>query len=136
MPRLSVLMIRTALIYLAVGFFIGGLMLFNKAVLLDGAIFRLPPIHVDLLMFGWTMQLIMGTAFWILPRFEKPPKYGRVVLVRAAFVLLNAGVMTAVIGQWINQAGIILIGRVILLVAVLCFVVHIAPRVRPFLQTS
>ncbi len=132
MPRLSVLMIRTALLYLGVGFTLGGLVLFNKGIPLAADIGRLMLPHGDILLFGWFMQLIMGTAFWIMPRFATPPKYGRVWLAQAAFVLLNAGVIAAVIGQWIIHIHLIFVGRVVMLMAVLCFVVHILPRVRPY----
>ena len=46
---------------------------------------------IEFLLFGWTLQLIMGTAFWILPRFAQEPKRGNETFVGVAFGLLNVG---------------------------------------------
>lgn len=131
MPRLSVLMIRAALLYLGVGFLFGGLLLFNKGVPFAGSIWRLLPVHVELLIFGWMMQLIMGVAFWIAPRFSVEPRYGRVVLARLAFVLLNAGTWLSAASQWSGSASFHLIGRMALLGAGIAFVFHLFPRIKP-----
>lgn len=50
------------------------------------------PAHIEFVLFGWTAQLIMGMAFWILPRFPKPPLRGNEQLAWRAFLALNAGV--------------------------------------------
>jgi len=76
MIRLSVWPVRTALIYLAAGFLIGALMLTQKGVPLDGALLRLLPLHIEFVLVGWTLQLGMGIAFRILPRFSREPRYG------------------------------------------------------------
>lgn len=131
MPRLSVLMIRAALLHLGVGFLFGGLLLFNKGVPFVGVIWRLLPVHVELLIFGWTMQLAMGTAFWIVPRFTSPPRYGRVWLAALAFVLLNAGVLVSAAGQWSGSDLLQLSGRAGILLAGISFVFHIWPRIKP-----
>lgn len=135
MPHLSVLMIRAALLYLAGGFFFGGLMLFNKGIPFEGMIWRLLPVHVEMLIFGWMLQLAMGVAFWIVPRFSTEPRYGRVWLVKIAFVLLNVGVWLSAFSQWdmsMSAAPLtLLIGRVSMLLSGICFIVHIAPRIKP-----
>ena len=131
MPRLSVLMIRTALLHLGIGFLLGGLLLVNKGVPFEGAIWRLLPIHVEMLLFGWMLQLAMGVAFWIAPRFSQAPRYGRVALAKAAFILLNAGVGLVVAGLWAGSLSAQLGGRICLLIAACCFFVHIVPRIKP-----
>ena len=73
MTRLSVWPVRTALIYLAIGFLLGALMLFEKGARIDPALLRLLPMHVEFVLVGWTVQLAMGVAFWILPRFSREP---------------------------------------------------------------
>ena len=136
MPRLSVLMIRAALLYLGVGFLFGGLLLFNKGIPFEGGIWRLLPVHVELPVFGWMVQLIMGVAFWIAPRFSTEPRYGRVVLVKAAFVLLNLGIWLSAGGQWSGSAPLHLIGRVALLCAGFAFLFHLFPRIKPLSISS
>jgi hypothetical protein len=124
-------MIRAALLHLGVGFLFGGLLLWNKGLPFDGAVWRLLPVHVEMLFFGWMLQLAMGVAFWIAPRFSVAPRYGRVRLAYAAFVLTNAGVVVGSAGQWFAQSVWQLGGRVLLLTAASCFIVHIAPRIKP-----
>lgn len=133
MPRLSVWTIRAALLYLGVGFLFGGLLLYNKGLPFAPIIWRLLPVHVDILLFGWMMQFVMGVAFWIVPRFSTPPRYGKVWLARSAFVLLNGGVLLVIAAQWFGNMPILLIGRIAMFAAALCFALHIAPRVKPIL---
>lgn len=130
MPRLTVWMVRAALLTLGTGFLFGGLLLANKGIPFAPEIWRLLPIHVDLLIFGWMMQLAIGVAYWILPRFTNPPRYGRTWLAQAAFGLLNAGLLLSVLGEWVAQAGVLLLGRVLLAASVLSFAVYIAPRIK------
>jgi cbb3-type cytochrome oxidase subunit 1 len=124
-------MIRAALVHLGIGFLLGGLMLFNKGVPFDAALWRLLPIHIELLLFGWTLQLAMGTAFWIAPRFSTPPRFGRVWLAAAAFALLNAGVLLSAAGQWNASATWQVVGRAALLLSGGSFIAHIIPRIKP-----
>lgn len=131
MPRLSVLMIRVALLYLGIGFLFGGLLLANKGIPFEGMIWRLLPIHVEILFFGWMLQFAMGVAFWIVPRFAQAPRYGRVALANAAFVLLNVGVPLSAAGMWASSLPMQLGGHITLLVAAGCFLVYIVPRIKP-----
>lgn len=130
MPRLTVWMVRTSLLHLGIGFTAGMLMLFNKGILIDPFIWRLLPVHIEMLLLGWTMQLAMGVAFWILPRFSTIPRYGNERLAWAAYVLLNSGVIVFIIGALTNETLFSLLGRMLTLAAVICFVVMIFPRIK------
>lgn len=131
MTRLSVWTVRAALIYLGVGFLVGALMLTQKGVPLDGSLLRLLPLHIEVLLFGWTLQLAMGIAFWILPRFSREPRYGNQRLGWLAFALINFGVWCAGLGHWLNTPPtIIMLGRAAELLAVVFFALHAWPRVK------
>jgi cbb3-type cytochrome oxidase subunit 1 len=131
MTRLSVWTVRSALIYLGAGFLIGALMLMQKGVPLDASLLRLLPLHVELVLFGWTLQLGMGIAFWILPRFSREPRYGNQRFGWLAFALINIGVWCAGVGQWLNAPpSAVMLGRAAELLAVVCFVMHAWPRVK------
>lgn len=67
MPTLSRWLIKASLVYLVIGVGIGGLLLAEKAPWFDNASWRLLPLHVDLLLWGWMLQLAFGVACWILP---------------------------------------------------------------------
>lgn len=140
MPKLSVWMIRTALLHLGVGFSFGALALWNKALPISGDLWRLVGAHLDVLLIGWTAQLAMGTAFWILPRFATTELYtrghlqsrfGNVRLAWLAYGLVNAGVLLAASGTVFNGPVWIAAGRSLELFAVASFALHAWPRVRP-----
>ena len=86
MPRLSVWFLRASMLYLAAGFTFGALMLANKAIPFLPWLWRLRPIHVEILLVGWIAQFAMGVAFWMLPRFHS--SRGDVRPAWAAFFLL------------------------------------------------
>jgi cbb3-type cytochrome oxidase subunit 1 len=129
--RLSVWTVRSALTYLGVGFLIGALMLTQKGVPLEGSLLRLLPLHIEVLLFGWTLQLGMGIAFWILPRFSREPRYGNQTYGWLAFALINLGVIMAGMGQWLSAPiSIIMLGRAAEVLAGVFFALHAWPRVR------
>ncbi len=132
MPRLSRWFVRSALLYLALGFTFGALMLFNKGVPIDPAVLRLLPAHIEFLLFGWTVQLAMGVAFWILPRFAGGASRGNEGAAWLAYGLLNAGIWLAGMGAVLGwPTALLLLGRVAEAAAAAAFVVHAWPRVKP-----
>jgi hypothetical protein len=131
MPRLSVWFIRCSLIYLAIGFTLGGLMLFNKGISLTPLLWRLLPSHIEFVLFGWTVQLVMGMGFWILPRFSTQPVRGNEKLAWAAFILINFGIWLLALKSMYPAYGWLNFGaRVAEAVAVILFTTHAWPRVK------
>lgn len=133
MPRLSIWLIRAALIYLLLGFTFGALILIQKGTNLFPATWQLLPLHIEFLLFGWTLQLIMGTAFWILPRFMQEPKRGNESSMGMAFGLLNVG-LVLVVGSVVlsDVSGLFFLGRLAEFAGVGAFVLNIWPRVKAF----
>ncbi|HEU5012543.1 MAG TPA: hypothetical protein VFT66_08365 [Roseiflexaceae bacterium] len=138
MPRLSQLMIRTALLWLAFGYTAGGLLLANKGVPLLASLWALRDLHIHVLLVGWTAQLACGVAFWILPRLDAQGSRGDERLVWGCFMLLNGGVVVAVLRSliwmvsrndlvWLN-----VIAGVLYLAATLAFARNAWPRIAPF----
>lgn len=136
MPRLTVWMVRSSLLQLGIGFTAGMLLLFNKGLPFDPTIWRLLPVHIELVLLGWTMQLAMGVAFWVLPRFSTVLRYGNERLGWLAYLLLNGGLIIFVAGAWTNGTWLLLVGRSLELSAVVCFAVMIWPRVKALSQSS
>jgi hypothetical protein len=132
MPRLSVWTLRLALVYLLAGFTLGALLLANKGIGFDAALWSLLPAHIDFLLLGWTLQLVIGVAFWILPRFSKPPRRGNQKLAWAAIILLNAGIWIDSVGPlFLPPSYLNFIGRGLVLLAAIAFALHAWPRVKP-----
>lgn len=133
MPKLSRWFIRSAMIYLLLGFTIGGLILANKGIAVYPQIWRLLPVHIEFLLMGWTVQLAMGVAFWILPRFYTERRRERFAWL--AFVLLNLGCWFVVTDALrIPQSQLLLAGRMLEICAILAFVFHAWPRIKRPMQ--
>ncbi|MBZ0300843.1 MAG: cbb3-type cytochrome c oxidase subunit I [Anaerolineae bacterium] len=131
MPKLSVWLIRAALVHMGIGFLFGALILHHKGIPIYVWSWRLLNPHVELMIFGWTMQFVMGAAFWILPRFSGAGRYGKVRLGWWSFGLLNLGIVLTASGTWLALDLVSLAGRLAVLSAVLLFVILIYPRVKP-----
>jgi heme/copper-type cytochrome/quinol oxidase subunit 1 len=130
MPRLSRWFIRSALVYLALGFTLGALMLSNKGAPLSPLLWQLLPAHIECLVVGWTVQLMMGVAFWILPRFQG--QRGNETPAWVAFCLLNLGALLAGFGPTLALSGwVMTAGRAAEAAAVAAFAVHAWPRIKP-----
>jgi len=76
------------------------------------------------------VQLAMGAAFWILPRFRS--LRGNEQAAWAAFILLNVGVWIVGMGRLIGMPSLlILVGRAAEAGAAIAFAIHAWPRVKP-----
>lgn len=134
MPRLSALSIKAALLYLLVGFTLGQLMLSNKGIPIHPGLWRLLPAHIEFLLVGWTAQLGLAVAHWIIPRF-RGGDYGRPGLAWLSIGLLNAGVLMAGLGPVLDMPPWVrFVGRAAEIGAVVAFAIYIWPRVRPLGQ--
>ena len=132
MIRLSVWTVHTALLYLGAGILIGALMLAQKGMPYDATLLRLLPLHIEVVLLGWTLQLAMGIAFWILPRFSREPHYGKQRYGWIAYLLINVGVLCVGVGGWLAASPLILwAGRTLELAAVIFFLWYAWPRVKP-----
>ncbi len=130
MPRLSRWFLRAALIHLLLGFTLGAALLAHKGLGLDPRLWRVLPAHMDSLLWGWTAQLAMGVAYWILPRVSG--RRPRPALAWAAFVLLNLGVLAVDLASLLAAPGwLIPVGRLVEAAAGLSFALHAWQRVRP-----
>jgi hypothetical protein len=133
MPFLSILIIRTALVYLLSGFTLGGLLLINKAVPFYPQLWQLLPIHIELLLVGWMVQLVIGVAFWMLPRLSTPPVRGNESVVQVSFFCLNWGILCVCLQAFSGKTSLLgVMGRILEFIAILLFAAHAWPRVRPF----
>jgi hypothetical protein len=130
-PRLSVWLARTALCYLAIGVLAGAFLLVNRGVFLGAWVARLLPIHIEFLLIGWILQLALGVAFWILPRFRTGAERGREEFVWGAYVLLNMGVIAVAVGGAIGlPPAVPLLGRAAEALAAAAFSLHAWPRIK------
>ena len=137
MPRLSVFYIRCSLVYFLLGSGFGMLLLWQKGGFLSVTVWRYLPLHLELLTFGWIVQLVMGVAYWILPRFSRAPLRGNPRLAWGAFGALNAGVLLSAIHPWLPAAEMYaLAGRLLEMLSIALFAAGIWPRIKPFADAA
>jgi hypothetical protein len=131
MPRLSVWFIRASLVYLAIGFTFGALMLANEGLAFSPHLDRLLPVHMEFLFVGWMLQLALGVAYWILPRNVKGLPRGNETLAWLSLILINSGILLMGLSKIFNVAWFVLLGRIFEAVSVLAFLWVAWRRVRP-----
>ena len=131
MPRLSVWFVRCSLVYLSLGFTLGGLMLANKGAPFAASAWSLLGAHMEFLLIGWMVQLAMGVAFWILPRFGSGAPRGNELLISTALAALNLGIWMTALQPYHMQSWLALTGRTLEAISVILFVFGSWHRVKP-----
>lgn len=129
MPRLSAWFVRASLLYLVGGFALGALMLAEKGIPFAPSIWAVFPIHVEFLLVGWLIQLALGVAFWILPRFGKGAPRGSEKAILTSLALLNGGILLYSTQLWL--AWMAPAGRVVELAAVMIYIRASWRRIKP-----
>ncbi|HEU4647687.1 MAG TPA: cbb3-type cytochrome c oxidase subunit I [Gemmatimonadales bacterium] len=132
MPRLSAWMVRLSLVSLVLGALVGGLLLAGVPVSAPhGAALR--QAHLDLMLFGWLVQFVLGVAYWMLPRYAAKPERGSPRLAWGAFALFQGGLALAVVGQALARPSIApAAGRLLLAGATFVFLGLLWGRAKPF----
>ncbi len=136
MPRLSVFAVRLSLLYLLAGFSLGAVMLANKGVPFAPWAWNLLPAHIDMLLFGFVIQLAMGIGYWILPRYRgatgSSGSRGNETMLWIALALLNLGIWLVAFIGWLSLPGAWLIaGRLLEGAAAGLFAIQVWRRIRP-----
>ncbi|MDX1637046.1 MAG: hypothetical protein R3281_03685 [Balneolaceae bacterium] len=116
-------MIRISLLYFLAAISVGAVMLVSKAVVLEISFSTLLQVHIELALFGWLIQFVLGTAYWMLPRYLKGPKRGSNSLAWGMVALLNGGLWIYLCAhlEILPDSGF-LAGRVLELISVGLFI--------------
>lgn len=131
MPRLSVWMLRTALLALLAGTALGAWLLATEPAY-DVVRAALRDVHLTLLLFGWLVQFVLGVAYWMLPRYPRAPDRGPAWAGWAAYAALLAGLGLGLLGVFLPAYGLAPVGRLLLAGAAFTFVVLLWGRAKPF----
>jgi hypothetical protein len=106
MDRVSVVCVRVSLLWLLLGFGLGGLMLSDALVPGHWRVW-FAPTHGHILFVGWFLQFAVGVAYWLLPRKRLPALplgyHERRALV--AIGLLNGGLLLRVVAEPAGRMG-------------------------------
>ena len=137
MPLASVWLIRAALLHFATAAVLGAMYLAWKAEGWFAFVASHRQMHVEQMLVGWMVQLVIGVAFWILPRTEPTEAQRSGPLIWTVFGLLNTGVLLAASGAapgypaWGAPAG-----RALEMAAALLFALHAWRRQRPYTRET
>jgi heme/copper-type cytochrome/quinol oxidase subunit 1 len=105
MPTISVRLLRLSLLALLTGAALGGWLL-GAEPWASAWLPRLRAAHVHLMLFGWLMPFVMGTAYWILPRHGRGEERGPVRLANGATWLIALGVLLGPAGAIAGLAAV------------------------------
>src|SRR6478736_1088120 len=127
MPAVTRWSIRTGLLLLAAAMVVGMMQVIPGSGGLPYAS------YLHLITVGWLSNLIFGVAHWMFPRASAAQPRGDARMAWAGWGLLNAGLLLRVAGEWIRPAQMdrcLLISAAIQFLAVVCWVLHLWPRVK------
>jgi hypothetical protein len=135
-PKLSRLIIKTALVYLVTALLLG-VFVTTPAIRVWPVMAVVVPSQVHLLVVGWLTQLIFGVAIWLFPRFSREQPHGVIGWAWAGYVFLNVGLILRLVGEPLVTQGVstglmwTLVASAVLQWAGCClFVLNLWPRVR------
>ena len=126
-------LIRASMVHLLSGALLGAAYLSLKAA--GWFVFSAShlPVHVEQMLIGWLVQLVIGVAYWILPRRAEQDPVVHTRLMWLVFVLLNGGVLVAALGEDPGlPRGLALGGRIAETLAVVLFASHAWRRQRAY----
>lgn len=133
MPAISRILVRTSFCYLILGSAIGTWLLLDKAAstpILEGV----RNIHREIMLAGWIVQLVLGTATWILPRNDR--SRGDMKSVWIAYALFNAGILVAAFGTVLENQAVLTAAHSCYAAGAVSFAKHAWPRIRSLPQNQ
>ncbi len=135
MPRLSVWAVRLSLLYMLSGFSLGAVLLANKGIPFAPWVWNLLPVHIDMLLFGFVIQLAIGMGYWILPRIRgvtSSVSRGNETAVFISIALLNLSIWMVAFFTVFSLPGLwLVIGRLAEGLAAVLFTFQTWLRIRP-----
>lgn len=123
MPAQSIWMIRSSLMCLIAASIAGGIILVHKSAELHPAVWLLLPLHYELAIWGWLVQFVMGTAYWMFPRYVTGAKRGSSSAAWAMAALFNTGLLLLLASGLLRDGDLVAVsGRCLLTLSVVVFV--------------
>ncbi|MEQ9308644.1 MAG: cbb3-type cytochrome c oxidase subunit I [Balneolaceae bacterium] len=105
-------MIRLSFCYFFVGTVLGAFMLINKVISFNLEVWKILPIHIEMMIFGWIIQFTVGTGYWMLPRLVKGKPRGNETIAFLIPLVLNLGIIIIISSYLIFQSyELRLVGR-------------------------
>lgn len=107
MSRLTILFIKSSLIYFAIAVLVG-----LDITFMPGHLGSMMPVHAHLMLLGWITMMIYGVAYHILPRFSASPLYSD-KMANVQFYLAHIGLIgmaaSFAMRSYVDAGGMLLI---------------------------
>ena len=133
MPAQTIWMIRLSLVYLLISVLLGGLIIIHKAIDLHPMLWSLLPVHFELAIWGWLVQFVMGTAYWMFPKKLEGQRRGPTKPAWAMIVLFNSGLFLLVAGPFSPPFPLLpMIGRLCIGFSILLFALLMWSRITTY----
>ncbi len=122
MPLQSVWMIRLSLCWLLISAVIGALILTGKVTPVSPLMWTLLPMHYEMAIWGWMVQFVVGTAYWMFPKYLTGDRRGPQWAGWLLLILINAGIALLCASTLAPESpSLALTGRGLILSSILLF---------------
>lgn len=123
MPAQTVYMLRLSLCYLTLAVAIGSILLYHKVQPLHPGVWALLPLHFEAAIWGWFIQFVMGTAYWMFPRRLEGDARGSILLAWCMVAFFNTGLLLLIAGYFpaIEFLKLKAVGRAVITCSILLF---------------
>jgi hypothetical protein len=129
-PKPAIWMMRLSLINLLIASAAGGLILAHKTIGIHPAIWSILPVHYELAIWGWLVQFVMGTAYWMFPKMLQENRRGPEAPAWFMVFIFNSGLFILAASSFIQYPLFSpAAGRALILISILIFALLIWPRV-------
>ncbi len=131
MPTGSIWLLRLSLVSLLAGTGIGAWLLGHEPW---GSLWlpRFRAAHVHLMLFGWLIPFVLGTAYWILPRHADQDERGSRAAATLAIGLLGLGIPVGLAGALLGVAPVQNSGTLCVVAGAMVLITLLWPRVKRF----
>lgn len=92
-------------------------------------IWSLLPIHFEFAIWGWLVQFVMGTAYWMFPKKLEGERRGPMLPAWIMVCVFNIGLISLVIVSLVFDFSVAIVGRSLIAVSIIFFVGLIWQRV-------
>lgn len=137
MPSITRLFVKTSLLYLAAALGVGVFLALRPLLPLPAFVGGLTPVYFHLFMVGWVMQLIVGVAYWMFPKWSRLLPRSHDGLALATYGLLNSGLLLRAIAEpaqsvsaWQGWGWLIVLAALLQWLGSLAFIANTWPRVK------
>ncbi|XDD46868.1 hypothetical protein AB3N60_01870 [Leptospira sp. WS39.C2] len=122
-PIQSVWLLRVSLVYFFIGTLLGALLMYQKVFVYNPSIWFLLPIHYSIMIWGFFLQFIMGTAYWMFPKHLSMYPRGSNFQAWCLLIGYNFGFFCLLISMIFSPNSTLeFIGKIMMLVSILIFI--------------